>query len=55
VLELVDRRIRSVDDLKSLFDLPVLGVLHKERDLKSRLGIRSAIFQRPKRSALAAP
>lgn len=52
VLELVDRRIRSADDLKSMFDLPVLGVLHKERNLKKRFGAGRKLLKRPKAAAL---
>ena len=52
VLELFDRRIRSADDLRGLFDLPVLGVLAKERNAKRRPGVLGAFSGRPKAPAL---
>jgi capsular polysaccharide biosynthesis protein len=36
-MEQFDRRIRSVDDLAEMLELPVLGVIHRTRPMSPRL------------------
>jgi len=45
-LETADRRIRSVDDLKTMFDLPVLGVASRERGARKRFRFSGVRGQR---------
>ena len=47
-LELADRRIRSVEDLRTLFEVPMLGVLRKDR--RRRFGAIASAYHRLKDS-----
>jgi capsular polysaccharide biosynthesis protein len=40
LLELMDRRIRSVDDLARAFEVPVLGVVLRQRDRRPPMAKR---------------
>lgn len=47
-LEFADRRVRSADDLKAMFDLPLLGVLAKERPRHRPVIKAQALYWRAK-------
>jgi chain length determinant protein EpsF len=52
-LEFADRRVRSADDLKAMFDLPMLGVLAKERMRRQHRAQAEAFVRRVKEFAVA--